>query len=128
MLHRDELVLLRHTLGVIVVPNEPDRAVDRIGATEREIDMVQIAGRQFGQPGGETNGRLGAQPEIACRIGQFAQLPRGCFDDAVLSVPGIDAPQTRKPVEQLMSRGIGQGRALRRFQHPHACRLMAAIR
>ena len=60
MLDGNELVLLRRTLGMIVVPNEPDRAVDGIGAAQGEVDMVQIARGQFSQSGGETNGRLGA--------------------------------------------------------------------
>ena len=45
---RNELVFLRRTLGMIVVADEPDRAVDRIGAAEREVDMVEIARRQLG--------------------------------------------------------------------------------
>ena len=105
---RDELVLLRCRLGVIVVADEPDRAVDGVGAAEREVDMVEVARRQFGQPGGQTNGRLGAQPEIARRIGKLAQLLRCSLDDAVLSIAGVDAPQTGKPVEQSVSGGIGR--------------------
>ena len=69
--------------------------------------MVEVSRRQFGQPGGQTNGRLGPQPEIARRIGKLAQLLRCGLDDAVLSIAGIDAPQTRKPVEQSVSGGIG---------------------
>ena len=77
--------------------------------------------------GGEANGRLGAQPEIACRVGQLAQLLRGRLDDAVLSVAGVDAPQARKPVEQGVPRRVGHRRAHGRLQHTHAHRLMAAI-
>ena len=113
MLDGNELILLRRTLGMIIVPNKSDRAVDGIGATQREVNMVQIARRQFGQPGGQPDGRIGAQPEIARRIGQFAQLSRGCINDAVLSVPGIDTPQAGEAVEQLMARDVGQRRALR---------------
>src|SRR5205085_7580019 len=57
MLEGNELILLRRTLGMIIVPNKSDRAVDGIGATQREVNMVQIARRQFGQPGGQPDGR-----------------------------------------------------------------------
>ena len=89
--------------------------------------MVKVAGRAVGQFGGEPDGRFGAEAEIAGGIGQLAHLACGGFDDAVVAIAGIDAPETGKAVYHLMARRIGDGRALGRFQHADAGLLMAAI-
>jgi len=127
LLERDELVLLRLAAGLLVIADEADRAVDRVGAAKREVDAVEVARRTLGEFGRQPDRRLGAEAEIARRIGQLAHLVRRGLDDAVLAVAGIHAPQARETVDELLAGAVGDGRALGRAQHAHSRLLMAAI-
>ncbi len=69
--------------------------------------MVQIARRALGQFRGEANGGLGAEAEIARGIGQLAELPCGGFDDRVLPVARVHAPEPGEAVHHLVARGVG---------------------
>ena len=75
----------------------------------------------------EPPSRLGAETEVAGGVGQFAHLACGGFEDALVAVAGVDTPEPGEAVDQLVARRIGDGRPGRRFQHPDACGLMAAI-
>ena len=126
LLERDELVLLRLAAGVPVVADEADRAVDRVRAAEGEVDVVEIARRQLGEPGGEADRRLRAEAEVAGRIGQGAQLALGGGDDALLAVAGVDAPEAGEAVDEGAPLGVGHGRALGGGEHADAGGLVPA--
>ena len=127
LLDRNELVASRLSPGIPVIADETDRAVDRVRPPEREIDVIEIPRCALGQFRGEPDSRLRAEVEIGGGVGKLAHLPGRCLDDAVVAVAGVDAPQSRETVEELPARCVGHGRSLRRFQHAHAERLMAAI-
>ncbi len=56
--HRNELVFLRGALGMIVIANETDCTIDRIGTAKREIDVIKITRRTICEFSGQTNGRF----------------------------------------------------------------------
>ncbi|MOA01019.1 hypothetical protein D3C78_1204040 [compost metagenome] len=122
----DELVALRLAFRVPVIADEADGAVHRIGTAKREIDMVEIARRAVGEFGSKPDRRFTADVEIGSGIGQLTHL-FGCrFDDAVMPVTGIDAPEAGKTVDELVTGHVGDRGAACRFQHPHTKLLMAA--
>ncbi|MCY1232722.1 hypothetical protein D9M72_452310 [compost metagenome] len=127
LLHRNELIALRLAAGIPIIADEADRAVDGVGAAEREIDVVEIARRALGEFRGEADRGLGAEPEIGRRIGKLAHLPGGRFDDRFVAIAGIDAPKAGKAVDQLLARSVGDRRAFCRGEYAHAEFFMAAI-
>jgi hypothetical protein len=96
-------------------------------ASEREVDVVEIAGRTLGQRRREADGRLRGEAEIAGGVRQLAHLLGGRLDDALVTIAGIDAPQASEAVDQLMAGGIGDDGALGRCQDARAGGLVAAI-
>ena len=102
----------RLAAGVPVVADEADRAVDRVRAAEGEVDVVEVARRQLGEPGGEADRRLRPEAEVAGGIGQGAKLALGGGDDALLAVAGVHAPEAGEAVDERAPLGVGHGRAL----------------
>ena len=112
--------------GVPVIADEPDRAVDRVRAAEGEVDVVEVARRQLGEPGGEADRRLRPEAEVAGGVGQSAKLALGGGDDALLAVTGVDAPEAGEAVDERAPLGVGDGRALGGGEHADARGLVPA--
>src|SRR5882724_3200829 len=93
LLDGDELVALRLASGVPVVADETYRTVDCIRTTEREVDVVQVTGSPLCQFRREPDRRLRAKAEIARCVGKLMHLPGSGRNDAVVPIPGIDAPE-----------------------------------
>ena len=125
---RDELIALGLALGMPVIADKSERAVDRVRPAKGEIDVVQIARAAFGQCCGQTDGRFGPQIEIAGRIRQATHLIGGGLDHAFVAIACVHAPQARKTVDQLAAFGVGDGGPFGRLQDAHATRLVAAKR
>ncbi len=111
LLDRDELVALRLTTGDPVIADEADCAVDRIRSAECEVNVVEIARSALGQCCGKPDCRLRTEAEIGRRIGKFAHLAGCRLDDRFLTVAGIDAPEAREAIDQLLARGVCNRRA-----------------
>ncbi|MGF6638573.1 hypothetical protein OKW39_005789 [Paraburkholderia sp. MM6662-R1] len=65
--------------------------------------------------------------EVGGRVGQLHHLARRRFDDALLAVTHVHAPQARKCVEQFIAVDIAQIRALAGFEYGGAARFVRAI-
>lgn len=81
----NELVALRLALGVPVIADEANGAIDRIGTAKGEINVVEIAWRAVRKFRGQPDRRFAANVEIGSRIGSS----RICFAAAstILSWP-----------------------------------------
>ncbi|MCY1554713.1 hypothetical protein D9M68_913010 [compost metagenome] len=74
--------------------------------------MLQRCGRDLHQLGGQADGGLAAEVEVACGVGQLAHLFGGGLHHALLSITHVHAPQAGKGVEQLLAFAVGQPDAL----------------
>ncbi len=109
---RDELLLRRAPGRVVVVGDEADGAVDRIGAALAEIDAGEALGRELREPRREADRRLGAEAEIAGGIGKLAHLRGRRLDHALVPVADIDAPEPGEGIKQFLARGVPHEHAL----------------
>jgi len=120
----DEVLLGRLPRRVPVMHDVADRAVDRIRPALREEHMVKPFGRGGGEFAGKPDRRLAGEMEVAGGVRQFAHLLGRRFDDRILPVTDIDAPQPGKGIEQPVAVGIGQPHALSGFEHDCAMLLV----
>ena len=125
---RDELVAFGFALRMPEIPDEADRAVDRVRAAEAEIAVIEIPRRAVGQFGGKADRGFGAKVEIAGGIGQLAHLGGGGIDHGFVAIARIDAPETGEAVDQIAPLVIGDGGTFGMAQHAHAARLVALKR
>ena len=63
-------------------------------------DMIQIAGEHVAQTAGQFEGLVMAELEGRCEV-QFLYLFLHRFHDLRFGMPGIDAPQARRPVQDI---------------------------
>src|SRR5687768_2212335 len=106
LLDRDELVFLGRALGVIVIADEADGAVDSIRSAKSEIDVVEVTWRTLSKLGCQADRRFRTQPEVPGRIGELTKLAGCSLHDAVLTVSGIDAPKAGEAIHQGVPGGI----------------------
>eukprot|EP01022_Parablepharisma_sp_SALTPOND_P028594 TRINITY_DN71212_c0_g1_i1.p1 TRINITY_DN71212_c0_g1~~TRINITY_DN71212_c0_g1_i1.p1 ORF type:complete len:811 (-),score=318.58 TRINITY_DN71212_c0_g1_i1:764-3196(-) len=107
-LQGDEMLLLRLADGVVIVRDVADGGIDRIRATQREIDMPQRGRADVHQLLGQQDGRFAGEMEVAGGIGQALHLLGGGADDALLAVAGVDAPQAGEGIQQFLVLVVGQ--------------------
>ena len=125
---RNELIPLGLALGMPVIADKTDRAVDGVRPAKGEIDVVQIARAAFGQFSGQPDRGLGAKIEIAGGVGQATHLLGSGLDHAFVAIACVHTPQPRKAVDQLAALGIGDGGPFGRLQNADAAGLVAAKR
>jgi hypothetical protein len=107
-----------------VMPDEPDRAVHGIRPGTREIHLIDIARRPFGQRRGKPGRRLGSRIEAARRIRQAADLVGGGLHHALMPSTRVDAPQPRESLLTLAACGIRHLGPMRRTRHPYPARFL----
>ncbi|MCY1223877.1 hypothetical protein D9M72_360170 [compost metagenome] len=125
-LQRDKVLLRRASGCVEVLRDESHGRIDRLGAAEREIHVIQRAGRDLHQLVGEADRRLAAEMKVAGGVGQAAHLLGSGLHHALLAVADVDAPQAGEGVEHFVAGGVGQPRAAARRQHGGAALLVRA--
>ena len=118
------MLLVCFALGVEIVADHADDRIHRIRAPEGEENMIEVAGRQVCQFCCQFDRRLARIVEIARRIGQATHLFRGGLYDTFVAIAGIDAPESRKAVEQFVALGIRKKYALSRLHDRCTTRLM----
>ncbi len=102
----DEDVLARLVLHCPEVPHQPQDGVVGLGAGVDEEGMVDVARRQFGQLGGQLDGRFGGALEETVVVRQLRHLLRGRLAQLAAPVADVDAPQAGEGVEQLVTFGV----------------------
>ena len=100
-LQRNDVPPTRLSSGMPIEADEFDGAIDRIGSTKPEINVIETARREIRECRRKTNGRLAREMEIARRIRQLAHLFGRGFDNAVLPVADIDTPKSGKAIEMI---------------------------
>ena len=105
-----------HVLGALalvapVLPRHLDGGLHRLAAAEGEEDVVEVAGRQLGDLGGELDGRLvGDLEDVVDR--QLLHLRLDGVVDLGAAVADVDGPQAGEGVDVLVALGVVDDAAL----------------
>ncbi len=99
-----------HLVAAGVVPGKLDRVLDRLGAAEREEDLVQVAGHDLGHLRAEAPPDLGREPghDVLELLGLLVDR----IDHAPVAVADVDRHQLAVEVEDLPALGRVQVDAL----------------
>ena len=95
----------------VVLARHLDGGLDRLAAAEREEDVVQVAGHEGGDLGGQLDGRLvGDLEDVVDR--ELLHLRLDGVEDLGAAVADVDRPEAREGVDVGLAGGVEDDRAL----------------
>src|SRR5690606_26022909 len=98
---RDDLLLLGPAQNVVVVPDELDLRLVRVGAGKAVIDAAHALGRLPYDPLGQSDRRLARMPDIGVVVGEPLGLLMDRVGDLRPAVADIHAVEAGEGVERL---------------------------
>ena len=114
------MILSGLALEVPIVTGDLERGLVRLGAAGGVVDVVQVAGEELSQFGGQLDRRRGGEAEEGRHEGDFVDLIGRGHRQLMPAVADVDIPEPGEGVDVLLAVGVPEVDALAAGEHERA--------